>query len=151
MENFEVLYWHWILLGFLLIGLEIVLPTFMTLWFGLGALFVGGVLFIWPELSITWQLFIWLMDSALLVLVWFKFIQPQMKDRTKAGMGRESLIGETGIVIKIPRDEQRGRLRFPTPILGNDEWDIICHSELDEGDRVIVVELSGNALVVKRK
>lgn len=151
MEGFEILYWHWVLFGIILIGLEMVLPTFMTLWFGLGALLVGGVLFVWPDLSYSWQLFIWLVDSSLMVFIWFKFIQPQMKDRTKAGMGREAIIGETGIVIKVPRDDQRGRLRFPTPILGDDEWDIICQADLAEGDRVIVVELSGNALVVNKK
>lgn len=151
MESFQILYWYWVLFGLLLIGLEMVLPTFLTLWFGVGALLVGAVLFIWPDLSLSWQLGIWLVDSTIMVLVWFKFIQPQMKDRTKAGMGREALLGETGIVITVPRDEKRGRLRFPTPILGDDEWEIICQDEINEGDRVIVIELSGNALVVNKK
>ena len=151
MESFQILYWHWVLLGLCLIGLEMVLPTFLTLWFGLGALLVGAVLLIWPDMSLSWQLFLWLLDSSIMVVVWFKFIQPQMKDRTKAGMGREALLGETGIVIKAPHEEQRGRLRFPTPILGDDEWEIICHEDITEGDRVMVIELSGNALVVNKK
>ena len=151
MEGFEILYWHWIVLGLLLIGLEIVLPTFMTLWFGLGAILIGVVLFLFPDLPLAWQLLIWLLDSSLLVYAWFRFIQPQMKDKTKAGMGRESLIGETGIVIRVPQDGRRGMLRFPTPIVGDDEWEIICESNLAEGDRVIVIELSGNALVVNKK
>lgn len=151
MENLEVLYWHWILLGILLIGIEMFLPTFMTMWFGLGALLVGGVLFLFPDLSFSLQLFIWLIGSSILVFFWFKFVQPKLKDKTKAGMGRESLIGETGIVIKIPRDEKKGLLRFPTPILGDDEWEIICATPIEEGDRVVVIELSGNALVVNKK
>lgn len=151
MEGFDILYWHWIVLGILLIGLEIVLPTFMTLWFGIGAIFIGVVLFLFPDLPLAWQLLIWLLDSSALVFLWFKYIQPQMKDRTKAGMGRESLIGETGIVIRVPQDGRRGMLRFPTPILGDDEWEIYCESPLEEGDRVIVIELSGNALVVNKK
>lgn len=151
MEGFVILYWHWIVLGILLIGLEIVLPTFMTLWFGIGAIFIGVVLFLFPDLPLAWQLLIWLLDSSALVFLWFKYIQPQMKDKTKAGMGRESLIGETGIVIRAPQDARRGMLRFPTPIMGDDEWEIICESELAEGDRVIVIELSGNALVVNKK
>ena len=151
MEGFEILYWHWIVFGLLLIGLEIVLPTFMTLWFGLGAIFIGVVFFLFPDLPLAWQLLIWLLDSSLLVYVWFRFIQPQMKDKTKAGMGRESLIGETGIVIRVPQDGRRGMLRFPTPIMGDDEWEIICETCLAEGDRVIVIELSGNALVVNKK
>lgn len=151
MEGFEILYWYWIVFGLILIGLEMFLPTFMTLWFGVGALFVGALLFLFPDLSLAWQLFIWALDSSVLVLVWFKYIQPQIKDRTKAGMGREALIGETGIVIKPPQDGRRGQLRFPTPIMGDDEWEIICSTPLQEGDRVIVSELSGNALVVEKK
>lgn len=151
MEGFDILYWHWIVLGILLIGLEIVLPTFMTLWFGIGAIFIGVVLFLFPDLPLAWQLLIWLLDSSALVFLWFKYIQPQMKDRTKAGMGRESLIGETGMIIRAPQEGRRGMLRFPTPIMGDDEWEIICETELAEGDRVIVIELSGNALVVNKK
>ena len=151
MEGVEILYWYWIVFGLILVGLEMFLPTFLTLWFGIGAIFVGALLFLFPELSLTWQLFIWLVDSCVLVFAWFKFIQPKIKDQTKAGMGREALIGQTGIVIKVPQDDIRGRLRFSTPVVGDDEWDIICESELQEGDRVMVVELSGNALVVSRK
>lgn len=151
MEGFQILYWHWVVFGLALIGLEIFLPTFMSLWFGIGAIFVGALLFIFPDMSLSWQLFIWLLDSSALVFAWFKFIQPKMKDKTKAGMGREALIGETGMVIRVPQDEMRGRLRFPTPIMGDDEWEIICDDDLAEGDRVIVIELSGNALVVKKK
>lgn len=151
MEGFAIFYWHWIVLGLLLIGLEIVLPTFMTLWFGIGAIFIGVVLFAFPDLPLAWQLLIWLLDSSLLVYVWFRFVQPQMKDKTKAGMGRESLIGETGIVIRAPQDGRRGMLRFPTPIMGDDEWEILCETDLAEGDRVMVIELSGNALVVNKK
>ncbi len=151
MEGFDILYWHWIVLGILLIGLEIVLPTFMTLWFGIGAIFIGVVLFLFPDLPLAWQLLIWLLDSSALVFLWFKYIQPQMKDHTKAGMGRESLIGETGMIIRAPQEGRRGMLRFPTPIMGDDEWEIICETELAEGDRVIVIELSGNALVVNKK
>ena len=37
----QMLYWHWLVLGVVLIVAEIFIPSFTILWFGLGALVVG--------------------------------------------------------------------------------------------------------------
>ena len=39
--EFELLYWHWLVFGMLLVAAEIFIPSFTVLWFGLGALVVG--------------------------------------------------------------------------------------------------------------
>ena len=65
-------------------------------------------------------------------------------------MSRESLLGEIGQVLRVPNGEQRGKVRFPAPVLGSDEWLIISQEDLDIGDRVSVIDLSGNALIVKK-
>lgn len=67
-------------------------------------------------------------------------------------MSREGMIGQVGSVIEYNSvHEGRGTLRFPAPILGNDEWQFICTDTVDVGDRVIVREFSGNALIVSAK
>jgi membrane protein implicated in regulation of membrane protease activity len=48
----------------------------------------------------------------------------------------------------VPTGEKRGTVRFPAPVLGSDEWLIISQDDLDIGDRVSVVDLSGNSLIV---
>ena len=73
-----------------------------------------------------------------------------MKDRTKAGISREAILGESGQVIKLPGQENRGIVRFTTPLLGTDEWPFICEQELAIGDRVMVQDISGNTLIVKK-
>ena len=50
----------------------------------------------------------------------------------------------------VPTAEKRGKLRFPAPVLGADEWIIISTDELSVGDRVTVVDVSGNSLIVKK-
>ena len=40
----QLLYWHWLVLGMLLVAGEIFIPSFNILWFGLGALLVGLLL-----------------------------------------------------------------------------------------------------------
>lgn len=148
--NTEVAYWHWIVLGLVLAGVEIFLPSFFALWFGAAALLVGLVLWVIP-MSLTAQLLLWIVNSVVFVVLWQKFVSPRMRDRSLAGMSREAIIGQTGIVMTHNADSGRGRLKFPAPILGDDEWDFICDSPLASGDRVTVIEMSGNALIVRPK
>ena len=44
-----------------------------------------------PGLSLTWQLLIWAVSSAVFTLLWFKLVRPRMKDQTKAGIAREAV------------------------------------------------------------
>lgn len=148
--NAHIAYWHWIVLGLALAGLEIFLPTFFMLWFGAAAICVGLVLWVIP-LSLTAQLLLWIVNSVVFVVLWHKLVSPRMKDRSLAGMSREAIIGQTGIVVQHYTDSGRGRLKFPAPILGDDEWDYICEANLASGDRVTVTDLSGNAVIVRPK
>ncbi len=143
-------YWHWVVFGVILILSEIALTTFFIFWFGVAAVMLGGILFVAPDLSLSWQIFIWTLLSSVLAVIWFKYLKPLSIDRTKAGLSREAIIGEVGQVIIVPNAEKRGRMRFPAPILGADEWLIIASEPLSEGDRVRVKDVSGNALIVEK-
>lgn len=144
-------YWHWIVLGMLLVIAEIFIPSFTIFWFGLSALGVGALLWIIPSLSLTMQLLLWALLSIALTALWFLVIKPRMVDKTKAGLSREALLGETGQVIRVPDGERRGVVRFSTPIMGSDEWSFICDEPVRLGDRVQIRDVSGNTLVVAPK
>jgi len=146
--EFVVLYWHWIVLGIGLMALEIILPSFVALWFGAAAVLVGVVVLIIPSMSLSIQVLCWVAISILLTWLWFKFMQPLSKDRTKAGLSREAIVGETGQVLTPPTADRRGVLRFSVPILGADEWTFLCDDEVEAGDRVRVSDISGNSLIV---
>jgi membrane protein implicated in regulation of membrane protease activity len=148
---FKLLYWHWLVLGMLLILAELFIPSFTIFWFGLGAIVVAGIVLLLPDMALTWQLLIWAMASCLFAFLWFKLIKPQMKDRTKAGIAREAVLGESGQVVSIPAGSRRGVVRFATPLLGNDEWPFICEQATKLGDRVFVTEVSGNTLIVEKR
>lgn len=146
--NTQVAYWHWIVLGLLLAGLEIFLPSFVLIWFGSAALCVGLLMLLVP-MSLTAQLLVWVVLSLATLVVWQKFVAPRMRDRTLAGLSREAIIGQTGIVIRHDAGSGRGLLKFPAPILGSDEWNFIFDGKLASGDRVTVTDLSGNAVIVR--
>ncbi|MEJ2589867.1 MAG: NfeD family protein [Candidatus Thiodiazotropha sp.] len=148
--SFEIEYWHWVVFGVLLVLSEIALTTFFIFWFGIAAIVVGGILFFVPGLTLSWQIFIWTVLSSILAVFWFRYLKPLSIDRTMAGLSRESIVGEVGQVISVPGEHKRGRLRFPAPILGADEWLIISSEQLAEGDRVRVKDVSGNSLIVEK-
>ena len=149
--NANIAYWHWLIFGLCLALAEIMLLSFVTLWFGLAAIIVGLLLLIYP-FSFTLQLLIWIILSIIIVFSWFKWVSPRLKNKTFSGMSRESMIGQIGTVIEYNSvHEGRGTMRFPAPILGNDKWQFICTDVVNIGDRVMVREFSGNALIVSAK
>lgn len=145
-----MVYWYWLVIGLVLIALEAMLPSFVAFWFGVGAV-VTGVLLLAIPMSFAVQLLVWLGFSGAALLAWFKWIRPQMRDRTTSGLARESIIGEAGMVIRLPQEHHRGRLKFSTPKLGAEEWEFICDAKTDIGDRVHVREVSGNTLIVEKR
>ena len=148
--EFAVEYWHWIVFGIALMLSEIFIGSFFIFWFGAAAVVVGLLIVPLPDMSPTAQLIIWAVSSASFALAWFKLVKPLNVDKTKAGLSKEALVGEIGQVLQIPSGDERGKVRFPAPVLGSDEWLIISHDTVSIGDRVSVIDLSGNALIVEK-
>ena len=150
MEDFQMLYWYWLVFGMILILLELAVPSFTIFWFGLGALVVGFLLMLAPGISLTVQILIWIVASSAFVIFWFKVLKPRMTDRTNAGISREAVLGETAMVTRVPEGDRRGEMRFAVPMLGSDTWPFICVDEVAAGERVMVQDVSGNTMVVKK-
>ena len=145
-----LVYWHWIVLGIVLMLAEIFIGSFFIFWFGAAAVVVGLSLTIAPSISAPTQLIFWALLSLVFAVAWFRFLKPLSKDVTKAGLSREALIGEIGQVLAVPNGDKRGMVRFPAPLLGSDEWLIMSQDSLSIGDRVSVKDVSGNSLIVVR-
>ncbi|HEY3309840.1 MAG TPA: NfeD family protein [Desulfuromonadaceae bacterium] len=143
-------WWYWIILGFCLIGLELIVPSFTIIWFGLGALVVGILNLLWPAFPVVGQIFLWSLASISFTLMWFKYLRPQ-GNRTLAGTSKEGIIGETGIIIRGTDDSYgRGRVRFRVSVLGADEWSCYGDEVLHVGDTVKVQDIEGQILKVKK-
>jgi len=144
----EFQFWYWFLIGILLLGLELVAPAFVALCFGLGAIVIGILVWLFPSWSVAGQLLTWSIMSALAAFLMFRYVKP-IKGKPLQQLSREAVIGQVGILTKIPEEGVSGVVRFSLPVLGADEW--LCRSEesLMLGQRVQVVEILGNELVVK--
>ena len=148
--EFGIEYWHWIVFGIALMLSEIFIGSFFIFWFGAAAVVVGLLILPLPDMSPTAQVIIWAISSSSFALAWFKLVKPLNVDKTEAGLSKEALVGEIGQVLQIPSGDKRGKVRFPAPVLGSDEWLIISHDTVSIGDRVSVIDLSGNALIVEK-
>ena len=140
--------WHWLVLGFVLLIVEMFVPTFASLWFGAASIIVAALSWLIP-MPVSVQIIIWLILSAIFLVAWFKFIKPLSVDRTKAGLGGSVIIGETGMIIVAPQPEGVGTVRFSVPIVGAAEW--MCRTRGEHvavGDRVVVTDIIGNELIV---
>ncbi len=144
-------YWHWLVFGLALIIVELFIPSFFALWFGVGALLVGGLLFLSPDMSLPWQIFLWTVLSSVITGFWFQYLRPMSRDKLKISQTPEAIVGQSAQVVRVPVGDGQGELRFSVPILGAEEWDFVCDSPVELGDRVWVTAVEGNALRVEKR
>ncbi|OOS03582.1 hypothetical protein SAMN02745664_11118 [Moraxella cuniculi DSM 21768] len=144
--------WHWVIIGLLLITVELFLPSFAALWFGVAALLTALLAWLLP-VGLIMQVVIWLVLSIIACVLWFALIQPKIKTRTKAGLGGAVIIGESGMIVSAITPEGLGVVRFAVPKVGADQWR--CRSDdgqpIAVGERVVVTAVMGNELVVAKK
>lgn len=147
-----LLWWHWIAFGLVLIAAELVVPSFTIVWFGLGACVTGLLLAVAPASPPTLQLLVWAVSSTALTVAWFNYFRPRMADRTNAGMSHEAILGETGMIVRpVTGPMEKGRIRFPVPVLGAEEWDCSSATALAAGDYATVTGIEGHVLTVAKR
>src|SRR5687768_13411579 len=145
----NLLWWHWMVLGIVLVLLELAVPAFFLVWFGVGALIVGLIVLVFPALSFASQIIVWSACSLAFIWLWFRVFKPNMH-KTRAGMSRGALVGEIGLVTRDIRPFEKGQIRFQKPILGDDLWEALAEVEIRAGERVRVLDVEGNTLKVGR-
>jgi len=151
MDSWALEYWYWLIFGMILILFELFIPSFTAFWFGLGAIAVSIFALIFPTRSLNIQLLIWAAASTFFTFLWFRYLRPNMIKRTRTGMSKERILGESGDVIRPPIKGQPGVVRFSIPILGSDEWPFVSEEHLTTGDRVVVIDISEETLIVKKR
>ena len=144
----QVEWWHWAVGGIVLIVAELVVPSFVLIWFGLGALVVPLAVAL-AAIGFTFQHAPWLIVSLALVAVWFKVFKPNMH-KTKVGMADANVVGEIGMLVRAVAPFEKGEVRFQKPLLGDDVWECIADEAIKSGERVRVVAVEGSFLKVGR-
>lgn len=142
-------WWHWVVVGIVLILAELAIPAFFIIWFGFGGLVVAGVLLAAPALSLTAQLALWTVASLMMVSLWFRVFKPGLH-KTRVGTSDGEVIGEVGLLVGAVAPFARGKVRFQRPVLGAEEWVCLSEAAIPAGERVRVVAVEGSFLKVTK-
>jgi membrane protein implicated in regulation of membrane protease activity len=145
----ELEWWHWAIGGIILVLLEMAIPAFFVIWFGLGALLVAALLFVAAGLSLTTQLAVWTGASIAMTALWFRVFKTS-QHKTRSGTASGDAIGEVGLLVGAIGPFERGRVRFQKPVLGAEEWVCLAESAIAAGERVKVIAIEGSFLKVAK-
>ena len=147
--NTHIEYWHWFVLGAVLIITEVFVPGFVFLWFGISAIVIA-ILSKYVVMSFTMQLLLWAVLSVVAFFALKKLVAKNEHQKLSTPAAREALISQVGLVISANTGKPQGTLRFPSPVFGTDQWAFECDDELDVGEKVIVNDICENALMVNK-
>lgn len=146
----DLVWWHWMVLGLALGLLELAVPSFFIIWFGLGALLVGVAMLVAPGIAFSGQVLLWTAASVAMTALWFKVFRRE-DGKTRSGQANEAL-GEIGILVRAVEplgvSSARGEVRFQKPVMGSDVWPCLADEAIAAGDRVRVLAVDGQLLKV---
>jgi inner membrane protein len=141
----QLFWWHWIIIGILLIISEMFTGTFIMLGLGLATILVGVVDNIYP-ISFEMQLTLWITLSILSIALWFKYL----KDTSVESSGQSNYSLETrGTIEEAIESNGRGMVKFDTPVLGNTHWPATSKTYIPANSRVKIVAIKGQLIEVK--
>ena len=143
--NESVLWWHWIVIGFILLIIEMNIGTFLILGLGLAAIIVG-IIDLAMDLSFTSEVAIWTVLSILSLIAWKKWAK--VEHISNSGQSNYNL-DTLGTVIESIEPHSRGKVTFDTPILGNATWTATATTNIAKDSRVQIVDVHGQLIEVK--
>lgn len=141
----DLVYWHWIVFGLGLLILEMLVPGAIFLWFGIGAILVGGLSFLFPDISWQLEVLIFCIFSLSSVFVWKKYRKNSPENDTESGTLNQrgkALIGRRVPLVE-PISNGVGRVQI------DDTYWRVEGEDLPQGALVEVVEAEGATLNVK--
>ena len=146
MDVQHLAFWHWLVFGVLLMALEVFVPAMLVMWFGFGAIVTGLLLWLIPDMGLSWQLLIFAVVSGISVLGWRKSRfreenissdSPDLNNRLHSHIGKEYVLTEAII-------NGRGTMR-----VGDTAWRV-TGEDLPSGTRVRVTGVDGVLFTVEK-
>lgn len=139
-------FWHWLILGVLLIVLEIFAPGVVFLWVGVAAIITGGIAWASPDLAVQWQVIIFAVLAVVSVLSgrkWLK-IHPVQTDHPTLNRRGEQYVGRH-FTLSDAIDSGFGKTKVDDSI-----WKV-SGEDMPAGTSVEVTGVDGTVLKVVRR
>lgn len=146
MEDFLTNAVIWFIIGLAFFLFEFVAPGFILFFFGVGT-WIVAILALFLDISLTYQLVIFLGSSVLTAVLFRKWV------RDKLGMYKESnqtledeFIGKTGIAETDISSSVNGKVDFK-----GTSWDACSDDNISAGENVLITGNRSILLIVKSK
>ena len=146
MEFFDSLeFWHWLVLGLLLIVAEIFVFGAVLIWLGVAAIIVGIVAFLlplmlWPAMVLTWAAL-----SIGLIVVWqfYRKRNPAKDNAPTINRRGQQIVGRH---FTLNKDIVNGIGELN---VDDTRWKVVSHHDLTAGTKVKVLSVDGTSLRVE--
>jgi len=140
----SLVFWHWLILGVMLMIAETMFPGSFLLWFGIGAVATGAMLWLAPGLGWQVQLLFFALTSVTAIILWRRHradpehtSHPTLNQRGLNYVGRRFTLSE-------PIVDGVGRLRVDDTMWRIEGDDLAAETQ------VVVTGADGTVLRVKR-
>ncbi len=140
----DIIYWHWLILAVVMIILEILIPGAYFLWMGVSAIFVGALMYVFPEMVFLVQILIFAVLSVISVVMYksYRKKNPIVTDEPALNRRGEQYIGRT-FTLTEPIVNGEGKIK-----VDDTTWKI-TGADIDAGETVRVVVVEGATLIVE--
>ncbi|WP_455201889.1 NfeD family protein [Kaarinaea lacus] len=137
-------FWHWWIIGIILIILELFAPGAFFLWMGIAAGLVGLILVLAPEMTWQYQFIVFAVVSVVSIVVWRNYLKkhPTETDRPTLNMRGEQYVGRT-FTLTEPVVNGVGKIRVDDTM-----WKIEG-ADCESGTKVKVTKTDGAVLKVE--
>lgn len=139
--------WLWGALGLALLAAEMATGTIYLLWFGISALCMAILVWIYPDIhyGIQFALFAGLSVTALAV---WKLNYKKTETHSRIGQAQGEEIGRVGTITLACGPSQNGTIQFTQGLMGSREWTAVSAEILEAGQQARVTAVEGNTLRV---
>ncbi|MGK0674497.1 MAG: NfeD family protein [Halothiobacillaceae bacterium] len=140
----ELDYWHWLVLGLVLMILEMLAPSTFFLWMGIAAMGVGGLLWLMPGMAVEVQLMLFATLSIVTIGLSRRYLKrhPVESDRPTLNVRGAQSVGRI-LTLDTPIVNGVGRVHMDDTL-----WRVLG-PDLPAGTRVEVIGVEGTALQVR--
>lgn len=140
--------WIWFSCAIALIAIELLTADLVSIWFAVSALVLGIISAIFPALDVIWQIAIFIVLSAGLLLATRKFVKKILSQKDAQGTNLDLIVGHIAIVVEeIDNIQACGAVK-----INGLEWSArsVDNTVIEKGAVVTVKEIAGNKLFVEK-
>lgn len=136
----------WLLCGVLGIGLELIVPGLIVIFFGCGAVLTGLCLWLFPAMAIELQLIIFAVVSIILLFAFRKMLKKKFfqKATTDKDELADEYVGKQAVAL-TEFENGRGKVEFK-----GTGWEATSSDEIHKGDLVLIVSHESITLQIQK-